>query len=73
MLLQTSDMLLCVALMLTTLFVSESSICPLSLWEQQPAEDAKRGWLPWFVLITLGCASGGAALLYPLPSTAILG
>jgi hypothetical protein len=73
MLAQNSGMLLCVALMLMTLFMSEASILRPSFWEQQPADDATAGWLPWVVLITLGFASGGAAVLYPLPSTAILG
>ena len=73
MLSQSSDIMLCAALGLTTLLATGSANRPLWLWDEAPAEEAKPSWLPWSMLLTIGVASVVAAVLYPLPFAAVFG
>ena len=70
---QTSGMMVCVALALSTLLGSEASICPLWLQEEAPAGRAMPRWMPWVLLLTLGVASVVGGVLYPLPAAAAFG
>lgn len=70
---QTSGMMLCALLALSTLFATGSSTGPLWLCDEAPADEAEPSWLPWAVLITFGVASGVAAVLQPLPFAAAFG